>query len=279
MSRRSRPTTLPWGIDPNVTTICVQSAPPALAELTVLYLNVVTVARHGRPSRTQSDDQRRNPGPQFLPRSPGKFSLLSGCTGCGHHRIQGRRSAGQRGSGTGHWANQRDHPTSQQRAGRDLLPEARALIPLTGRLPGVDGKAKMSKSQGNAIPLSASDAKITAAVRRVYTDRGHLRAGDPGRVEGNVVFTYLDVFDDDHDCRRRVEGPLPAWRPGGRLGEVSYQSYPVRHHRADPRMPRCRDKGPDFVMNARRAGTAIARDVTAITQAEVLAGLGLFTWS
>jgi tryptophanyl-tRNA synthetase len=57
-----------------------------------------------------------------------------------------------------------------RQAGRDLLPEARALIPLMGRLPGVVGEAKMSKSQGNAIPLSASDAEITDAVQRMYTD-------------------------------------------------------------------------------------------------------------
>jgi tryptophanyl-tRNA synthetase len=70
-------------------------------------------------------------------------------------------------------------------------------IPRTGRLPGIDGKAKMSKSQGNAIPLSAPPEAISEAVKRMYTDPGHLRAADPAKIEGNVVFTYLDAFDED----------------------------------------------------------------------------------
>src|SRR5215831_20835338 len=78
-----------------------------------------------------------------------------------------------------------------------VLPEARALIPSLGRLPGVDGKTKMSKSQGNAISLSATPDEIRDAIRHMFTDPGHLRASDPGRVEGNVVFTYLDAFDED----------------------------------------------------------------------------------
>jgi tryptophanyl-tRNA synthetase len=62
----------------------------------------------------------------------------------------------------------------------------------------VVGKAKMSKSQGNAIQLSATPDEIREAVRRMFADPHHLRVSDPGRVEGNVVFTYLDAFDDDH---------------------------------------------------------------------------------
>ena len=82
-----------------------------------------------------------------------------------------------------------------RQAGVEVLPEARALIPRVGRLPGIDGKAKMSKSQGNAIQLSATPDEIREAVRRMFTDPNHLKASDPGRVEGNVVFTYLDAFD------------------------------------------------------------------------------------
>jgi len=71
-----------------------------------------------------------------------------------------------------------------------VLPEARALIPRVGRLPGIDGKAKMSKSQGNAIPLSATADEIREAVRRMFTDPSHIKASDPGRVEGNVVLLH-----------------------------------------------------------------------------------------
>ena len=79
-----------------------------------------------------------------------------------------------------------------------MLPEALALIPRVGRLPGIDGKDKMSKSQDNAIPLSATADEIRETVRRMFTDPNHIKASDPGRVEGNVVFTYLDAFDEDH---------------------------------------------------------------------------------
>jgi tryptophanyl-tRNA synthetase len=65
------------------------------------------------------------------------------------------------------------------------------------RLPGIDGKAKMSKSADNAILLKDEPDQITSAVRRMYTDRQHLRIEDPGRVEGNVVFALLDAFDPD----------------------------------------------------------------------------------
>ena len=78
------------------------------------------------------------------------------------------------------------------------MPEARALIPRVGRLPGIDGKAKMSKSQGNVVQLSATADEIREAVRRMFTDPNHIKASDPGRVEGNVAFTYLDAFDEDH---------------------------------------------------------------------------------
>ncbi len=164
-----------------------------------------------------------------------------------------------------------------RQAGRDMLPEARVLVPAIGRLPGVDGQAKMSKSQGNAILLSASDAEITAAVYAMYTDPGHLRAGNPGRVEGNVVFSYLDAFDGDRDA----VADLKVHYRRGSLGDMMVK------HRLDAvlrgtvgsirerRAALARD--PGFHIDVLRAGTSHACDVTAATQAEVHAGLGLFT--
>jgi len=160
--------------------------------------------------------------------------------------------------------------------GHPLLPEARALIPPIGRLPGVDGKAKMSKSQDNAIPLSASDADIAAAVQRMFTDPGHVRATDPGRVEGNVVFTYLDAFDPDPDA---VAALKAHYRRGG-LGDAALKERlvailqttiaPIRERRATLA------KDPDFVVDVLRAGTARARGRTERTRREVTTGLGLF---
>lgn len=79
-------------------------------------------------------------------------------------------------------------------------PRDTILIPSIGRLPSVDGKAKMSKSQGNAIVLSATDQEIADAVNQMYTDPDHRRVSDPGRVEGNIVFVYLDAFDEDREA-------------------------------------------------------------------------------
>jgi tryptophanyl-tRNA synthetase len=140
----------------------------------------------------------------------------------------------------------------------------------------VDGKAKMSKSQGNAVPLSASDAEIAAAVQRMYTDPNHLRASDPGQVEGNVVFTYLDAFDADVDT---VSDLKAQYRRGG-LGDVALKRRltdvlrttmtPIRERRAEL------SRDLDFIMDVLRTGTKRARAVTERTMEEVVAGLGLF---
>jgi tryptophanyl-tRNA synthetase len=101
-------------------------------------------------------------------------------------------------------------------AGRDVLPECRPLLSSTPRLPGVDG-IKASKSLGNAISLSACPDEIQRAVHAMYTDPNHLRASDPGRVEGNVVFAYLDAFDPDVDA----VAELKAHYTRGGLGDVT----------------------------------------------------------
>jgi tryptophanyl-tRNA synthetase len=99
------------------------------------------------------------------------------------------------------------------------VPECRALLSNTPRLPGVDGR-KASKSLGNAISLSASADEIRDKVRAMFTDSEHVRASDPGRVEGNVVFAYLDAFDSRRD---EVEDLKRRYRAGG-LGDVALKA-------------------------------------------------------
>src|SRR5690606_26913759 len=99
-------------------------------------------------------------------------------------------------------------------AGAPVLPECRALLSGTPRLPGVDGR-KASKSLGNAIALGAQPEEIRRAVQAVYSDPGQLRVSDPGKVEGNVVFAYLDAFDPD----RQEVGELKARYRRGGLGD------------------------------------------------------------
>src|SRR3954449_2308036 len=182
------------GIDPSQTTICLQSHLPALADLTLLYMNFVTVARLERNPTIKDELQARGFGRDI----PAGFLCYPVAQAAD---ITGFKATivpvGEDQAPLIEQTNEVVRRLNRQ-AGRELLPEARALIPSVGRLPGVDGKGKMSKSQGNAIPLSASDAEIREAVRRMFTDPSHIRISDPGRVEGNVVFTYLDAFDEDH---------------------------------------------------------------------------------
>lgn len=120
-----------------------------------------------------------------------------------------------------------------------ILPEAEAVIPASGRLPGIDGKAKMSKSGGNAVPISAAPDAISAAVRAMFTDPGHLRVEDLGEIEGNVVFTYLDAFDDNLET---VADLKALYRRSG-LGDTAIKRRledilqaliaPIRQRRAD----------------------------------------------
>ncbi|MGO4526702.1 tryptophan--tRNA ligase [Microvirga sp. 2MCAF35] len=262
------------GIDPDRTTICVQSGLPALAELTLLYLNFVTVARLERNPTIKDEIQTRGFGRDI----PAGFLCYP---------------AAQAADITGFKANvvpvgEDQAPLIEQtneivrrlnrQIGRDVLPEAQALIPSIGRLPGVDGKAKMSKSQGNAIPLSATPDEIRDAVRRMYTDPNHLRASDPGTVEGNVVFTYLDAFDED---RAAVEDLKARYRHGGlgdsvvkrRLEDILQNLLaPIRERRT----ALGRDRG--YVLDRLQAGTLAARERTQATLDELRDGLGLFTF-
>jgi tryptophanyl-tRNA synthetase len=135
----------------------------------------------------------------------------------------------------------------------------------------------MSKSQGNAIPLSASDAEIEAAVQRMYTDPNHLRASDPGQVEGNVVFTYLDAFDPDAAAVAELKAD---YRRGG-LGDMELKRRltsilqtivaPIRERRV------ALSADPDTIIDILRAGAARGREVTERTKTEVIDGLGLFS--
>ncbi|MGE7416559.1 tryptophan--tRNA ligase [Methylobacterium tarhaniae] len=264
------------GIDPAITTICVQSALPALAELTLLYLNFVTVARLERNPTIKDEIQARGFGRDI----PAGFLCYPAAQAADITAFRATLvPVGEDQAPLIEQANEivrRLNRHAADKLGHDLLPEARALIPEVGRLPGVDGRAKMSKSGGNAVPLSASDAEIAAAVRRMYTDPGHLRASDPGRVEGNVVFTYLDAFDPDPEA---VAGLKADYRRGG-LGDSALKGRlagvlrdllgPIRERRA------AIARDPDRVMDVLRTGTARARTVTAATRDAVQDALGLF---
>jgi tryptophanyl-tRNA synthetase len=260
------------GIDPTLTTFCVQSALPALAELTMLYMNLVTVARLERNPTIRTEIQARGFGRDI----PAGFLCYP---------------VSQAADITGFCATvvpvgDDQVPMLEQTievvrrvnriAGTAVLPEPHAVVPPVGRLPGIDGRAKMSKSQGNALALGAEPDEIRAAVRQMYTDPGHLRVEDPGRIEGNVVFAWLEAFDDD----RALVADLEArYRRGGlgdsvvkkRLEEVLQAVIaPIRERRARF----AADLGEVEAILAR--GTEIGREVTETTLDRVRAALGVW---
>lgn len=260
------------GIDPTKTTICIQSCLPALFELTSYYMNFVTVARLERNPTIKTEIQMRGferdipagflcyPVSQAADITAFKATLVP----VGEDQIPMIEQT-----------NEVVRRVNRQ-IGNEILPECKALLSNVGRLPGFDGKAKMSKSLGNTIVLDASDKDIKKAVNAMYTDPNHLRIEDPGQVEGNVVFTYLDAFDPN---KAEVEELKAHYRRGG-LGDGTVKKRlegvlkeligPIRERRQELA------KDPTYVMDILRDGTDKCRLITQETLDEVKAGLGLF---
>ncbi|KVE28957.1 tryptophan--tRNA ligase [Burkholderia singularis] len=261
------------GIDPAKSTIAVQSGLPALAELTLLYLNFVTVARLERNPTIKDEIQARGFGRDI----PAGFLCYPVAQAADITAFKADTvPVGDDQAPLIEQTNEIVRRINRQ-AGTDVLPEAHALIAPTGRLPGVDGRAKMSKSQHNAIALSSSPDEIRHAVMRMYTDPHHLRASDPGTVEGNVVFTYLDAFDD---APGEIAQLKAEYRAGG-LGDMTLKRRlndklqaliaPIRERRAQLA------RRPDDVIELLIDGTRRASGVTQNTLDEIRDALGTFS--
>jgi tryptophanyl-tRNA synthetase len=209
------------GIDPAKTTICLQSHLPALAELSMLYLNFVTVARLERNPTIKDEIRGRGFGRDI----PAGFLCYPAAQAADITAF--KATVVPVGEDQAPLIEQTNEIVRRinAAAGKTILPEAQAVIPQVGRLPGVDGKAKMSKSGDNAIALSASSDEIAAAVKAMFTDPNHLRVEDPGEVKGNVVFTYLDRFRRGPHDAGRAEGALSA----GWTRRQQDQTPPRRH--------------------------------------------------
>ncbi len=181
------------GIDDSKTTICLQSQLPALAELTMYYSNLVTISRLERNPTVKSEIQNKG----FERSIPAGFltypiSQAADITGFNASLVP----VGDDQIPMLEQTNEIVRKVNSL-AGRVVLNECRPLLSNASRLPSTDGKNKMSKSMGNAINLGATEKEISAAVKSMYTDPNHLKVEDPGNVEGNVVFTYLDAFHPD----------------------------------------------------------------------------------
>jgi tryptophanyl-tRNA synthetase len=258
------------GIDPTASTIAVQSGIPELAELTILYLNLVSVARLERNPTVREEIALRGFGRGV----PAGFLVYPISQAADITAV--RATLVPVGDDQLPMIEQTNEIVRRlaHLAGRSLLPECRALLSDTPRLPGGDGR-KASKSLGNAITLTATPDEIRAKVGAMFTDPGHLRVSEPGRVEGNVVFAYLDAFDPNH---AEVEELKARYRAGGlgdtalkrRLEEVLESLLaPIRARRSELA------EDPAAVEVLLRAGTARTRETAASVLRDVRAVFAL----
>ncbi|MEM7175645.1 MAG: tryptophan--tRNA ligase [Chlamydiota bacterium] len=205
------------GIDPQKTVIFIQSLVPALSELTLYYLNLVTWNRlKHNPTVKQEIKQKK-----FGESVPAGFmtypvSQAADITAFKADLVP----VGEDQLPMIEQTNEIVRAFNRTYA-TDVLVEAKALIPKIARLPGTDGQEKMGKSLGNAIFLKDTPDQIAAKVKRMYTDPNHLRVEDPGTVEGNPVFSYLDAFGTD---RAKIEELKSHYRRGG-LGDSAVKKY------------------------------------------------------
>ncbi|QQS16795.1 MAG: tryptophan--tRNA ligase [Neisseriales bacterium] len=262
------------GIDPNKSTIFVQSMIPELTELTYYYLNLVTIARLERNPTVKEEIRQKG----FERAIPAGFFVYPVSQAADITAFKATIvPVGQDQIPMIEQTNEivRHFNANVQQS---ILVECQALVPTMGRLPGIDGKSKMSKSLDNSILLSANPDQIKQAVKMMFTDPNHLRIEDPGQVENNVVFTYLDAFEPDKDL---VEDLKVRYRKGG-LGDITVKQHledclqallePIRYRRE--RLA----KDKQAMIDLLKIGTQRAREVAANTLSEVRQALGLNAW-
>lgn len=269
------------GMDPTKTTMFIQSEVPEIAELTIFFLNLITVAKleqnptiktemkekgfvmSGEDTTADPTDKTvkiRNVPAGFLcypvSQAADILAFRANKVPVGNDQLPVLEAANDIGGKFNSFYG-------------DVFDRIEALTSSAGRLVGLDGGAKMSKSLGNAIYLSDSKEEIEKKVMAMYTDPAHIRVEDPGKVEGNVVFAYLDIFDID----KAAVADLKAQYEKGGLGDVTIKRRlvdvlesviaPIREKREDLA------KNPEAIMELLKNGTEKARKTAAETLAEV----------
>lgn len=259
------------GIDPKKTTIFVQSRIPQLFELTVYYLNLVTLNRALRNPTVKTEIKMRNFGESVpvgfiaypISQAADITAFKATMVPVGEDQLPMIEQTNE------------IVRTFNRLYNTDILVEAQAVLTKTKRLPGFDGKEKMSKSLGNAIYLSDSSDVLAKKVMNMYTDPGHIHVADQGKVEGNIVFMYLDAFD----LRIDEVAELKEHYQRGGLGDVVIKKRlievlenllaPMRIRRAEF----AQDKAA--LMHILKEGSQEAEAVAAQTLAQVRAAMKL----
>lgn len=252
------------GIDPKKVNIVIQSLVPEISELTMYYLNLVTLARLQRNPTVKDEMKQKRYGANVtagflmypVSQAADITAFDANLVPVGDDQV----------------------PMIEQTVEivrkfnalyGEVLVEPKVLLAEVSRLPGTDGKGKMSKSLNNAIYLKDSKEEIEKKVMSMYTDPGHIHKEDSGNVKGNIVFTYLDVFDPN---KKEVEELKKQYKKGG-LGDVELKNRltdvleglisPIRKRREKFA------KDPQAVMNILKHGTEKGRVEAAIVLARV----------
>ncbi len=264
------------GIDPAKANIFIQSHVTELTELSFYYMNLVTVSRLQRNPTVKAEIQMRN----FEASIPVGFfnypiSQAADITAFEATTVpvgEDQMPMLEQTKEIVHKFNSVYGETLVEP--KILLPDNKACL----RLPGIDGKAKMSKSLGNCIYLSESEADVKKKVMSMFTDPDHIQISDPGKLEGNTVFTYLDAFcKDEHFAEYLPEyanlDELKAHYQRGGLGDVKVKKFlnnvlqeelsPIRTRRAEY------EKNLDEVYDILKRGSETAREKAAKTLAKV----------
>lgn len=263
------------GLDPKKVTFFIQSEVSALTELTFYYMNLVTVSRLGRNPTVKTELKQKAFGNSIpvgfmcypISQTADITAFKANIIPVGEDQLPMLEQA-----------NEIVHSFNNI-YGETLVP-CKAVLPennLEKRLPGLDGNAKMSKSLGNCIYLSDTKEEVKKKVMSMYTDPDHIKIEMPGKIEGNMVFTYLDVFASDEQIRKYSEfdslDELKKQYQKGGLGDVKIKNILVavleellepfreKRHYYEERM--------DEVMEILRSGTKKAQDKANITLKEV----------
>ncbi|MCX6740646.1 MAG: tryptophan--tRNA ligase [Candidatus Parcubacteria bacterium] len=252
------------GIDPKKTAIFIQSMIPEIAELTIFYLNLVTVERLKRNPTVKEEIKNKNLSENLtagflmypISQAADITAFKADLVPVGEDQLPMIEQTAE-------------IVRKFNRIYAPVLVEPQALVSTVARLSGIDGKAKMSKSLGNAIYLGDSLEAISEKVMQMYTDPNHLKVSDPGKVEGNIVFEYLDAFDPDKNAVQKMKDD---YQKGG-LGDVVIKKHlievleniikPIREKREEL------SKDPEKVMKILQEGTAKAREFAGQTMKEV----------
>ena len=267
---------LSCGLDPAKSNILIQSQIPELCELTFYYMDLVTVARLQRNPTVKSEIQMTN----FEASIPVGFftypiSQAADITAFKATTVPVGEDQLPMIEQT------REIVRKFNSVYDEVLVEPSALISTNQaclRLPGIDGKAKMSKSLGNCIYLSDSEADVKKKIMSMYTDPEHLLVSDPGHLEGNTVFTYLDAFCKPEHFERYLPDyanldELKAHYTRGGLGDVKVKKFlnNIIQEELEPIRKRRKEYEKDIpeVYNILRKGTEAAREVAAQTLSEV----------